>query len=51
MTPKESLLIKILKLLKIIKPVEISKSEMCKEASQICSHNCECCVWNAERQG
>lgn len=28
---------------------EISKERMCKEAQNVCNHECEGCAWNNER--
>ena len=42
---KESIFIRFLKWIGIIKEYEISKSEMCKNAQNICSHNCSICAW------
>ena len=45
MREKESLFIRLLKKIGLIKEVEISKKQMCKNAQSICNHNCECCAW------
>ena len=42
----ESWLIKFLKHIGIIRTYEVSKSEMCKNAQSICSHDCDNCAWN-----
>ena len=45
MREKESLFIRLLKKIGLIKEVEISKNVMCKNAQSICNHNCDCCAW------
>lgn len=45
MNDKESILIKFLKFVGIIKPYEISKKEMCDRAKSICNKNCDSCTW------
>lgn len=38
----------LLEKLGIIETYEISKEEMCKNASDICDKNCEMCAWNTK---
>lgn len=45
MNEKESWIIRLLRWLKIIKPAEVDKNEMCKRASSICNKNCDSCIW------
>lgn len=45
MEEKESLFIRLLKKIGLIKEVEIDKNAMCKNAQSVCNHNCECCIW------
>lgn len=45
MREKESLFIRLLKKIGLIKQVEIDKNIMCKNAQSVCSHNCEYCAW------
>lgn len=49
MNEKENIIIRILKWLGIIEEKSISKSEMCKQAQNVCNHNCDSCAW-AERK-
>lgn len=46
MSEKENLIIRILKALHIIKTYEVNKLDMCKQAQNICNHNCDSCAWN-----
>lgn len=48
MTGHESLITRILKMLGIITRIEISKEEMCKQAQDVCNHNCEDCAWSTK---
>jgi hypothetical protein len=48
MVERESIIIRILKWLGVIKEVEVSKEDMCKQAQSICNHECEHCAWQAE---
>lgn len=45
MKEKESLFIRLLKKIGLIKEVEINKNVMCKNAQSVCDHNCDCCAW------
>ena len=45
---KESLLIRFLKWIGLIKEYEVSKKEMCKRAQSVCSKNCDSCAWHEE---
>ena len=42
---KESLFIRLLKQIGLIKTYEISKKEMCENAKSVCNRNCESCAW------
>lgn len=42
---KENIFIRFLKWIGLIKEYEISKSQMCKKAQNICDHNCDTCAW------
>jgi len=44
----ESLIVCILKRFGFITRIEISKEDMCKQAQDVCSHNCEDCAWNTK---
>lgn len=44
----ESLIVRILKGLGFITRIEISKEDMCKQAQNVCGHNCEDCAWNTK---
>lgn len=46
MEEHESLIIHILKRFGIITRIEISKEDMCKQAQDVCNHNCEDCAWS-----
>ena len=48
MSNKETIFIKILRWLGLVEKRPISKSEMCKQAQDVCSHDCASCAW-AER--
>ena len=45
MNDKESIFIKFFRWLGLVEKRPISKSEMCKQAQDICNHNCDSCVW------
>lgn len=45
MTEKENIIIRFLKWLGLIKERPISKSEMCKQAQNVCNHKCDSCAW------
>ena len=45
---KESWFYKLLRWLGLIKPYEISKSEMCERAKSVCSGKCSECAWNGD---
>lgn len=49
MKERENILMRILKRLGIITEIEISKEDMCKQAQNICSHDCGHCAWQTER--
>ena len=42
---EENWFFRFLRKIGIIKTYEISKSEMCEKAKNICSKNCDCCAW------
>ena len=48
---RENIFIRILKWLGLIeeKPIDdVTREEMCKQAQQVCHHECESCAWMAE---
>lgn len=45
MNGKEPIIIKILRWLGLFEKRPISKSEMCKQAQDVCNHNCDSCAW------
>lgn len=49
MSNKETIFKKILRWLGLVEKRPISKSEMCKQAQDVCSHDCASCAW-AERE-
>lgn len=51
MSEKENIIIRILKWLGIIEEKPISKSEMCKQAQNVCNHNCDSCAWSERIEG
>lgn len=44
----ENIWIHILKRLGIITRIEISKEDMCRQARNVCNHNCEDCAWSTK---
>lgn len=44
----ENLWIRILKRLGIITEIEVSKEDMCRQAQNVCNHNCEDCAWSTK---
>lgn len=49
MKNKEPIIIRFLKWIGLIKEITVSKSEMCKQAQNVCNHDCDSCAW-AERK-
>lgn len=49
MTAKENKIIRLLRWLGILKPVPISKGEMCEQAKSVCNKECANCAWNGGR--
>jgi len=45
MNRKGPILIKILEWLGLLEKRQISKSDMCKQAQDVCNHNCDSCAW------
>lgn len=49
MTAKENIIVRLLRWLGILKPVPISKGEMCEQAKSVCNKECANCAWNGGR--
>lgn len=49
MNEKETIVLKFLRFIGLIHEVPINKSEMCKQAQDVCNHDCDSCAW-AERK-
>ena len=49
MNHKEPIFIKILRWLGLFEERQIGKNEMCKQAQDVCNHNCDSCAW-AEKE-
>ena len=47
----KNLLIWILERLGIITRIDVSKEDMCRQAQNVCNHNCEGCAWHTNGTG
>ena len=51
MNEKGLIVLKFLRFIGLLKEIPISKSEMCKQAQDVCNHNCDSCAWADREEG